>query len=526
VYAVSLEPDRPGSLDRQDYFRHPVSQADVPDYFDIIKNPMCWTVIDSGLDLHEYWDLQSFKVCLPDCRHSDPTSYVVIFLQNDVQLVLDNAMLYNKSGTSFYKTAVRIQTAMRPIMEELAELSRCPAPLHIPNGDTPQSSNGADELQVGDLEPTLDVLNLLVSLDTIQDELDLLVEHDPLASLLNFEMPQFKPPPIPTQILDAKQAKAETKNVKRERKTKGVANTDALDSAPGFRAPRTRRAIAEAAQIEAEAIRASKKGIKLKRPTMIPPGQLNVPPMVNDVNNHQSFKMFDAGWILPPYQKRGGRQPIDRSVLPPPRKRVKTGLYPLHDRLFPNKIWVSPEFQTSTRNVEVQVTTSNNVERPTQLEKLTQASSVNHSPLSSESKPLLETFDPKISSIVESADGTIIIETLDTPSIRRAKRKAQAFAASAIPSTSTKPLQSWKTNADVEMESELSSLTGVGSEVHDEPDTSHETMPLDEDSQPTTVGAVQLPLEGGTLGQGPFMAFTLNVLTISSMVFSSMGESE
>jgi hypothetical protein len=61
--SVCLEFDaRKRSFDRQDFFRHPVSKADVPDYFDIVKNPMCWSVIDGKLDHHEYWDVQSFKV--------------------------------------------------------------------------------------------------------------------------------------------------------------------------------------------------------------------------------------------------------------------------------------------------------------------------------------------------------------------------------------------------------------------------------------------------------------------------------
>jgi hypothetical protein len=426
-------------------------------------------------------------------------------------------MLYNKSGTPFYKTAVRIQNAMRPIMEELAELSRCPAPLHIPNGDKPPSSNLADKPQIGDLEPTLHVLNLLVSLDTIQDELDLSVEHDPLASLLNFEMPKFKPRLVQAQPAspDVKQVKTKIKNVKHERKAKRVANADALDSAPGFRAPRTRRAIAEAAKIETKAIKPSKKGIKSKRPTTILLGQLEVP-MVNDVDNHQSFKMFDAGWILPPDQKRGGRQSLDRSTLPPPRKRIKTGLYSLLILMNPfslnNFFFVFSgisESHTTARNFESRDTANDKVEHPMQPEKNAQETSVNDPALRSESKPRLqivsnlESFNPKISAIVKNADGTIIIETLDTPSIRRAKRKAFVSAISAVPSTTTKPSKSRDTNPDVEMESELSSLSGAGSEVHDEPVTSHEAKPLNEKPQPrdtTTVGAVQLPLEGGTLG--------------------------
>lgn len=49
--------------DRHDYFKNPVSKVDVPDYYDIIRRPICWNVIDQKLDGHRYWDLQDFKVC-------------------------------------------------------------------------------------------------------------------------------------------------------------------------------------------------------------------------------------------------------------------------------------------------------------------------------------------------------------------------------------------------------------------------------------------------------------------------------
>ena len=49
--------------DSKHIFRDPVSRAEVPDYYEIVKNPMSWSVIDAKLDRHEYWDLQDFKVC-------------------------------------------------------------------------------------------------------------------------------------------------------------------------------------------------------------------------------------------------------------------------------------------------------------------------------------------------------------------------------------------------------------------------------------------------------------------------------
>ena len=57
--------------DRQhSYFKTPVSKAEVPDYYDVIKNPMCWDMIDQKLDRHEYLDLTEFKVKQPFSNES------------------------------------------------------------------------------------------------------------------------------------------------------------------------------------------------------------------------------------------------------------------------------------------------------------------------------------------------------------------------------------------------------------------------------------------------------------------------
>ena len=50
------------SLDRHEFFKNPVSKTDVPDYFDVIKKPMCWKVIDEKLDKNMYARLKDFEV--------------------------------------------------------------------------------------------------------------------------------------------------------------------------------------------------------------------------------------------------------------------------------------------------------------------------------------------------------------------------------------------------------------------------------------------------------------------------------
>jgi len=51
------------SSDKNEYFKNPVSRIEVPDYYEKIEKPMCWSVIEGKLERHEYWDLQTFKVC-------------------------------------------------------------------------------------------------------------------------------------------------------------------------------------------------------------------------------------------------------------------------------------------------------------------------------------------------------------------------------------------------------------------------------------------------------------------------------
>jgi NuA3 HAT complex component NTO1 len=194
---------------------------------------------------------------------------------------------------------------------------------------------------LGNLEPRLDILSALVSSDVIQNdtEMEYILDNvDPIASLFKYEFGKAKPPP-------PKRPKGKKKKSKKDVPGEvDLGNMDVFDSSPGFRAPRTRRATAAAAAFEAEAggesagpstlpemgeqegvaLNISQKN-KWKRGTITLPGQSNVPPMVENVDNQQSFKMFDAGWILPPDQKRGGRVRTEKPQ-PPPKKRIKMGM--------------------------------------------------------------------------------------------------------------------------------------------------------------------------------------------------------
>lgn len=49
-------------MDRGELFLHPVNRAEVPDYFDVVKEPMCWLWIEEKLDKTTYHNVAEFRV--------------------------------------------------------------------------------------------------------------------------------------------------------------------------------------------------------------------------------------------------------------------------------------------------------------------------------------------------------------------------------------------------------------------------------------------------------------------------------
>ncbi|KNZ74979.1 Peregrin [Termitomyces sp. J132] len=312
------------NLDRQEYFRNPVSRVEVPDYFDIVQNPMCWVMIEAKLDKHQYWDVDVFK--------------------RDVDLVVDNAILYNKPGTPFHKAALRIQNAVPPILQELYQ------------PDNPADDSEADPANsIGDLEPPLDLLEILLSPQSIQDDMDLVIDDTPIASLFSLALPKFKPPP-PPPLPPTPPLPRQFKKRGRKLRKRFAEAADGYSSLPGILTgvpmdetlvvgpteehaqgadEPTEREMEEPVEQSlpppASAVSVSIGPAKRERGSRQSRPKNDALPLVDDVNNHQSFKMFNEGWILPPEQKRGGRVSMDRQnvvVTPRPRKRMRTDAGP------------------------------------------------------------------------------------------------------------------------------------------------------------------------------------------------------
>ncbi|KNE98684.1 hypothetical protein PSTG_08053 [Puccinia striiformis f. sp. tritici PST-78] len=85
--------------DKQRYFLDPVSASEVPDYYDIIKQPMSWSIIRRKIDRFEYFRLSDFI--------------------SDIHLTLTNARIYNHTSSVYHKTAIRIGKTIEPLLQDL-----------------------------------------------------------------------------------------------------------------------------------------------------------------------------------------------------------------------------------------------------------------------------------------------------------------------------------------------------------------------------------------------------------------------
>ncbi|KII86055.1 hypothetical protein PLICRDRAFT_44511 [Plicaturopsis crispa FD-325 SS-3] len=458
------------AMDRNDFFKNPVSRIEVPDYLDIIKRPMCWNIIDEKLDRHQYWDIQAFK--------------------DDIGLVVDNAMLYNKPGDQIYKAALKIQGSAKPILDDLGHLATLHPLHHAVNDLNPSSSNLPQApSDIGDLEPSLGILELLVSEDAIKDDIQLLLTAQPMISLFDYEFGKLKPPPPPPPPKpwkpkrDRKAEKAERERLRKEKAAAaaGTANASVnLDNSPGFRAsaaaPRTRRAAAAAAAFEAEAHadtggNASSKRGRRKRVSV---GQGELPPVIETVEKRDMFKHFEEGFMLPENTKRGGRVARELPPLPPSKKRrVDKG---------PSRL--SMVSTAASENLTLRESAS----RPEQLNIRDDTYMDVDVPGPTTGNTSQDT-SAEHTSIIYNPDGTVIIEELDTPAARRSKNlrkkaeRQQQAAPKVLPPTVNEPPVAGPSRLPADDrdendgESDLSSLSSMDSDGEEVEDSTPEAPP-------------------------------------------------
>ncbi|MCO5565946.1 hypothetical protein L7F22_019621 [Adiantum nelumboides] len=267
--------ERIAAIDRSSLFLNPVSTQVVPDYYDVIKHPMDWTTISHKLDAYTYTDVQQFK--------------------NDVVLVLENAMLYNKVDTPYHRTAARILHVAGQIFVDLEKAIAV-------HGDE-------ESLQ---LEPEEAILDLLIEGREEPEDAETDLPNDIIEELTNhsyFLDEEVRPKHITNTHRKGKAGKAKKgriTNVKEENGKKK--STD--KTSEGEPSSRPRRSFRSHNVRSASLDKEEAEKLEARSSDQHEPSDLEV----KEVDNHDSFTRFNVGWVLPEGQKRSRVKPRADSV--------------------------------------------------------------------------------------------------------------------------------------------------------------------------------------------------------------------
>lgn len=89
--------------DTEDIFADPVSEEEAPDYIEVIKHPMCFSVMRNKVDTHRYKTMEAFEA--------------------DFKLIIHNCCMYNAKDTVFYKEAVLLKEEGMEIIKDAKKIA-------------------------------------------------------------------------------------------------------------------------------------------------------------------------------------------------------------------------------------------------------------------------------------------------------------------------------------------------------------------------------------------------------------------
>jgi hypothetical protein len=271
-------------------------------------------------------------------------------LQNDIELVLDNALRYNQKDTPLWRLANRIKTQVPIIFDQFH----------------PQENPSLP----GDLQLALPFLEALFSREQIEDINPFELSVDPIESLFNYELgvekekpepppPTPPPPPPPRKPRAPKKGKRVrpprdyvAERLKRKAKLQAEKEEAAAAAAAGIVEepqhflPRTRGEAARLAEVGAAEAAATtpiasetapggaggddEPVAKRKKPrgeaNVSTPAPIQTQPvssdldLVDSVSKEESFKRFNDGWILPPSARSNSTGGATSTEPPSPTK--------------------------------------------------------------------------------------------------------------------------------------------------------------------------------------------------------------
>ncbi|SPO31613.1 related to Peregrin (Bromodomain and PHD finger-containing protein 1) [Ustilago trichophora] len=156
------------AVDRYGFFARPVSKVDVPDYYDIVKEPMDWTAIKDKIANKIYENVQEMR--------------------QDVLKIASNAMTYNKADTPYHKAATKILKMIPEVFNELAAIET--SHLRAYQQQLEQQQTDSAQQQDGDNEKKAEAAPQAVDAETQRQLLDLGLEppHELVALLRDYHL--------------------------------------------------------------------------------------------------------------------------------------------------------------------------------------------------------------------------------------------------------------------------------------------------------------------------------------------------
>ncbi|KAI5590227.1 hypothetical protein BDE02_05G215200 [Populus trichocarpa] len=109
--------DRLQKKDTYGVFSEPVDPEELPDYFEIVENPMDFSTARKKLDEGAYTNLEQFEVM----QLTAFTESILILSEKDVLLICSNAMQYNSADTIYYRQARAMQEIAKKDFEHLRQ---------------------------------------------------------------------------------------------------------------------------------------------------------------------------------------------------------------------------------------------------------------------------------------------------------------------------------------------------------------------------------------------------------------------
>lgn len=256
--------------------------------------------------------------------------------QRDVYLVLDNAMQYNKSETTFHRVASRIKKNATPLLDVLDSIPAT-GQLMPPLPEGKDAWRQPPEGEVGDLETSLARLQSMLAPDPTEEGRDM------LRSIFTFEV--GKEPPPPPSPKKRKTLSAAERNKKfeaaaeryKERLSLGGGSARVSRAAAAVTGPESPPPLPTPGQRKGKVASADAEGSEPSKPARPQPGVVGVEsvPALSDkerrkaeksldliaesLDSKDEYERFNVGWILPEGSKRRRPVPTPTIAIPPKR---------------------------------------------------------------------------------------------------------------------------------------------------------------------------------------------------------------